>query len=115
MNPAKKDIKLSYNDVGAAVSFSSLNLDSADFSYDFDVSYDFFHYTKDLTMNHVGFSGEMAKLFEGFYVGSDLKFDHYNFKFILNQNTFFRSIPFSGKVRISGTLTLEHCSLLKGI
>jgi hypothetical protein len=94
--PVKKDVKLSYNDVGASVSFSSLNLDSVDFSYDFDISYDFFHYTKDMTMNHVGFSGEMAKLFEGFYVGSDLKFDHYRLSdsIYLKPKYIFRSIPF---------------------
>ena len=31
----------------ADASFASLNLDSADFSYDFDLSYDFFHDTKE--------------------------------------------------------------------
>ncbi|MFZ0280140.1 MAG: hypothetical protein WAL29_00715, partial [Bacteroidales bacterium] len=96
--PFKKDVRLGYNDIGAAASFSSLNLDSADFSYDFDISYDFFHNTRDRTMNHTGFSGEMAKLFEGFYVGSDLKFDHYKLsdslylkpKYIFSVNPFLR-------------------------
>jgi len=96
--PFRKDIKLSYNDIGAAASFSSLNLDSADFSYNFGISYDYFHNTKERTMNHLKFSGEMAKLFEGFYVGSDLKLDHYSLsdslylkpKYIFSVNPFVR-------------------------
>lgn len=96
--PVKKDVRLNYNDIGAAISFSSLNLDSAEFSYDFDISYDFFHNTRDYTMNHTAFSGEMAKLFEGFYVGSDLKLDHYSLsdsidlkpKYIFSVNPFVR-------------------------
>ncbi len=115
-DPAKKDVKLSYNDVGAAVSFSSLNLDSADFSYDFDVSYDFFHFTKDMTMNHVGFSGEMAKLFEGFYVGSDLKFDHYRLsdsiylkpKYIFSVNPFLRKSTDQWNFNLGALLAVER-------
>jgi len=82
--PIKKDVRLNYYDLGASATYSSLNLDSADFSYDFGLSYDFFHNTKDRTMNHIGFSGGMAKLFEGFYVGSGLNFDHYRLSDSLN-------------------------------
>lgn len=73
----KKDIKTGYYDVGAAASFSSLNLDSTDFSYNFGLAYDFFHNTKERTMNHVGFTGSMSRLYQGFYVGSGLNIDHY--------------------------------------
>ncbi|MBP7039056.1 MAG: hypothetical protein KBB30_09150, partial [Bacteroidales bacterium] len=38
----KKNIRLSYIDAGASLSFVSLNLDSADLSYDLGVSYDYF-------------------------------------------------------------------------
>ena len=37
-----KDIRLNYNNLGLNTSFASLNLDSTDFSYDFDVNYDIF-------------------------------------------------------------------------
>ncbi len=73
----KKDVKLGYFDIGADASFSSLNLDSTSFSYRFGIHYDYFHYASDMTMNHTGFSGTMSKLYEGFYVGARLGFDHY--------------------------------------
>ena len=38
----KKDIRLNYYDVGGKFSVASLNLDSADLSYDLGLSYDFF-------------------------------------------------------------------------
>ena len=73
----KKDIKLGYYDLGATASYSSLNLDSADFSYKFGISYDYFNNTKDRTINHFGFTGSMSKLYKGFYAGASLGFDHY--------------------------------------
>ena len=42
-SPAKKDIRLPYNNIGAKASFSSLTLDSTDFSYDFGVSFNYFY------------------------------------------------------------------------
>jgi len=75
----KKNIKLGYYDVGALASFSSLNLDSADLSYNFGLSYDFFRHTSEKTMHHIGFNGEMSRLYQGFYIGSELKIDHYRF------------------------------------
>ncbi|MBS1231898.1 MAG: hypothetical protein H6R35_736, partial [Bacteroidetes bacterium] len=73
----KKNIKLDYYDAGATASFSSLNLDSSDLSFDFGLAYDFFHNTRDRTMNHIGFKGSMSRLYQGFYVGSGIKIDHY--------------------------------------
>ncbi len=73
----KKDVKLGYWDIGVAASYSSLNLDSADFSYRFGINYDFFNNTSERTMNHIGFSGSMSKLYKGFYTGAVLRFDHY--------------------------------------
>lgn len=73
----KKDIKLNYYDAGGKVSYASLNLDSADLAYDFDLTYDFFHDIKERTMNHTGFGVAMSKLYKGFYIGGDMKIDHY--------------------------------------
>jgi hypothetical protein len=73
----KKNIKLNYYDVGGKFSLASLNLDSADLSYDLGLSYDFFHNTSERTMNHVGFAGKMSGIYQGFYVGSGLNIDHY--------------------------------------
>lgn len=114
--PFKKDVRLNYNDAGAALSFSSLNLDSAEFSYDFGISYDYFHNTKDRTMNHVGFSGEMAKLFKGFYAGSDLKFDHYGLsdslklkpKYIFSVNPFVRKSTEQWNFNLGFQLAVER-------
>ncbi len=75
--PIKKDIRLGYYDVGAGASFTSLNLDSTDISYDFNVSYDFFHNSKYRFLNHTTFTGTMAKQYEGFYVGSGIGYDLY--------------------------------------
>jgi hypothetical protein len=73
----KKYIKLDYYNLGGAFSLASLNLDSADLSYDLGISYDFFHNTRERTMNHIGFAGKMSRLYQGFYVGSGLNIDHY--------------------------------------
>jgi hypothetical protein len=94
----KKDIKTGFYDAGAAASFASLNLDSTDFSYDFGLAYDYYRNTQERAMNHVGFNGSMSKLYQGFYVGSDLKIDHYRFsesvgldsKYIFTLNPFIR-------------------------
>jgi hypothetical protein len=40
--PPKKDIRIAYNNIGAKVSFSSITLDSAAFSYDFNIVYNYF-------------------------------------------------------------------------
>jgi hypothetical protein len=80
----KKDIKLNYYDAGGKFSLASLNLDSADLSYDFGLSYDFFHNTSERKMNHIGFTGKMSGLYQGFYVGSALKIDHYKLSEILD-------------------------------
>ena len=94
----KKDIRLNYYDVGGKFSLASLNLDSADLSYDLGFSYDFFNNSSERNMNHVGFTGKMSGLYQGFYVGSALKIDHYKLsesldlkpKYILSLNPFVR-------------------------
>ncbi len=51
-SPDKKDIKLDYYNPGANLSFSSIDIDSTDFSWDFNVNYDFFFNTSDLYQHH---------------------------------------------------------------
>ncbi len=75
--PEKKDIRLGYNNLSADISYASLTLDSAKFSYDFDANYDFFFSTGDMFQHNAGLRGTMATLFKGFYAGSDLKLDFF--------------------------------------
>ena len=77
--PSKKDIRIPYNNIGAKTSFSSLNLDSTEFSYDFNLSFNYFTSAKNMYQRKVGFTGIMAKSYNGFYVGSGLSYDHYRF------------------------------------
>ncbi len=75
--PDKKDIRIPYNRIGAALSFTSLTLDSSDFSYDFDVDYSYFFSNRSLSQHNVGISGLMAKSYLDFYVGAGLGMDFY--------------------------------------
>lgn len=77
--PEKKDIKLGYNNLGAIVSFESLNLDSASFSYDFDLSYDFFYNATGRYQHNPGLTGIMAKKYKDFYIGAGLDFNYFGF------------------------------------
>ena len=52
-------------------------LDSAEFSYDFDVFYNYFYNAKNLFQHNVGFTGIMAKSFKGFNAGSGIGFEYY--------------------------------------
>jgi hypothetical protein len=73
----KKDIRLNYYNAGAQIGLASVKLDSSKFSYDFGLSYNFFHNTKTLYQHSFGLEGLMAKSFKGFYVGSGLGFDYF--------------------------------------
>ena len=77
-NPARKDIKMNYDNIGAKASYSSLNLDSADFIYDFDIYYNYFRQSEYLFQHNAGLDGIMAKSFKGFFVGAGISFEHYN-------------------------------------
>ena len=83
-SPTKKDIRIPYSNLGAKASLSSTTLDSTDFSYDFDFSFDHFSSSKNMYQNKVSISGMMSKLYQGFYVGSGLKYYHYQFSDILS-------------------------------
>jgi len=76
-SPEKKDIRLTYNNIGAKASLSSITLDSARLSYDFDLYYDYFFNTKNLYQHSAGVNGMMAKRYKGFYIGSGLSYDFY--------------------------------------
>ncbi len=73
----KKEIRLSYTNIGAKASLSSITLDSASFSYDFDIWYNYFFNGKNLFEHNFGFNGIMAKSYKGFYVGSEIDYDFY--------------------------------------
>ncbi|HKK42191.1 MAG TPA: hypothetical protein VJ963_07265 [Bacteroidales bacterium] len=77
-DPSKKEIKRDYNNAEARISLSSLNLDSADFSYDFDIAYNYFFTKDNISQNGFGLNGLMAKTYNGFYIGSGLLFDIYS-------------------------------------
>ncbi|MGD0756870.1 MAG: hypothetical protein ABR927_17620 [Bacteroidales bacterium] len=75
--PEKSDVRMRYNSLGAKASLASLTMDSASFSYKFDVYYNYFYNEKNLFEHSAGFSGMMAKSYEGLYVGSGISYDYY--------------------------------------
>ncbi len=76
-DPEKKDIRIGYNNIGGALSFTSVNLDSTDLSYDFDIDYSRFFNSRSLSQNNFGLAGSMAKMCRDFYIGSGLEMDFY--------------------------------------
>ncbi len=52
-------------------------MDSSRFAFEFNLGYDYFHDNQDLSRNKFRFSGEMAKVFKGFFAGAGLDFNHY--------------------------------------
>ena len=85
-SPSKKDIRLGYSNIGAKASLSSITLDSTTFSYDFDLYYNFFSNAKNLFEHSAGITGNMAKSYKGFYVGSGIGYDHYKLSDFLFTN-----------------------------
>jgi hypothetical protein len=77
-DPAKKEIRMGYNNFGASLSLASLTLDSANFSYDFDVNYNYFYNSTYCFQHNAGIAGTMSKTYKDFYVGSGLVFDFYS-------------------------------------
>ena len=72
-----KQIRMAYNNIGAKASLTSLNFDSTDFSYDFNIRYNFFYNTSNLYQHSAGISGKMAKSYMGLYMGSGISYDFY--------------------------------------
>jgi hypothetical protein len=83
-SPSKKEIRIPYNNLGGKVSLSSLTLDSTEFSYDFRLSFDYFTSEKNMFQRKFNISGMMAKSYEGFFIGSGLKYNHYGFSDFLS-------------------------------
>jgi hypothetical protein len=83
--PPKKDIKLNYLNAGAKIGLTSSALDSSSLVYNFGLSYNYFNNNGPLNTNssifqhNIGFAGQMAKLYKGFYIGSGLEYDYYSF------------------------------------
>ena len=83
-NPSKKEIRIPYTNFGTKAIFSSLNLDSTKFSYDFKLSYNYFSSSSDMFEHLVGFSGTMSKSYNELYIGSGISYDHYSFSDFLH-------------------------------
>jgi hypothetical protein len=83
-SPSKKDVRIPYNNFGAKASFSSTTLDSTEFSYDFNLGFNYFTSSQNMYQRKISFSGIMAKSFEEFYIGSGLKYIHYGFSDFLS-------------------------------
>lgn len=98
-SPTKKDIRLPYNNIGANARFSSINLDSTEFSYDFGMSFNYFTAAENLFQRKFSLTGEMSKSYNGFYVGSGLSFDHYRIpdSLLVNAKYVFALSPFVKK------------------
>ncbi len=75
--PEKKETKRGYGDIGATVSVSSTTMDSSRFAYDFNLGFDYLYDNYENSRNRFRFSGEMAKVFKGFFAGAGLDFKHF--------------------------------------
>jgi hypothetical protein len=97
--PDKSDVRMRYNNLGAKASLSSVTLDSTRFSYNFDVYYNYFYNEKNLFQHSTGFSGMMAKSFEGLYIGSGINYDYYRLpdSLLTNPKYIFSISPFIKK------------------
>ncbi len=82
--PDRKDIRLDYYNMGGGISYSSTTTDSSDFLYNFGIYYNYFNHKPKKSMNHIAFNGSLATLFEGFYLGSDIRLDSYTMSDTLN-------------------------------
>ncbi|MCE5347858.1 MAG: hypothetical protein LLG13_16445 [Bacteroidales bacterium] len=114
-SPSKKDVRLGYYNIGAKSSLYSTTLDSTEFSYDFDVFYNYFHSTKDLFQHNVGITGIMAKSFEGLYAGSGIGYEYYRLSdSIMTSPKYVASIsPFISKATDQWSFKLGAQALLE--
>lgn len=77
--PSNRETRLPYTSMGAKASFSSINLDSTEFSYDFHAAFNYFTSETKMSQRKVSVSGMMSKSYNEFYVGSGLNLDLYHF------------------------------------
>ncbi len=116
----KDSVRLGLLDFGGELSFASLNLDSAEFSYDFSAGYDHLINTVPgddrFSQGHLALGGSMARLFEGFYAGAEVSFDNYSFTDTVKQKSryVFSASPFIKKstdqwnFNLGATIALER-------
>lgn len=76
-SPEKDSVRMKYNNIGAKTSFSSTTLDSAELSYDVDLTYDYFHFVPNMFQHKVTLNGLFAKTIKGFYAGSGICYEQY--------------------------------------
>jgi len=113
--PVKKDIRLNYENIGGKAALTSINLDSASFSYKFDVMYNYFYNTKNFFQNSVRLEGMMSKSFNGLYIGSGIRYDYDKVNdFIIPDPKYIFSIsPFIKKRNDQWNFTLGFQALLE--
>jgi len=75
--PKNENIRTGNNNLSSDISFSSLNLDSTDFSYDFNAHYDLFFQGEKRYQHNTGLTGTMSKSHRGYYVGGKLDFGYF--------------------------------------
>jgi hypothetical protein len=75
--PDKKDIKLTYNNVGANIGLKSDRLDSTHLVYDIKAAYNFFSTERHYNQHNFNLSGELGESRKDFYIGSGFGFDVY--------------------------------------
>ncbi|MGQ9619765.1 MAG: hypothetical protein ACUVTX_02120 [Bacteroidales bacterium] len=75
--PLKKDIRLNYYSGEAITSVSSMNPDSSELAYDFNLGYNIYFSKKDFFQHNIIFTGSAAKEIKGFYASLGIEFDFY--------------------------------------
>jgi hypothetical protein len=119
-DPSKKDIKMNYINAGGKLSYSSIGLDSADFTYKFDFSYNYFRQSEYFFQHSAGIDGIMAKSYKGYYVGAAVSFKHYNnsdsvlinSKYIASINPFFKKKTDQWNFKLGFQALLDRESIL---
>ena len=112
----KKDIKLNYYDVGGNFSLHPLTLTQLTFLMILDLSYDYFPQFKRRKYESYGFFRKNVKAYQGFYVGSGLKIDHYRLsesidlkpKYILSLNPYVRKSTDQWNFNLGVSLSVEQ-------
>jgi hypothetical protein len=112
---AKKDIKLNYYNAGASMGLASSRIDSSVFSYNFNLGYHFFSSGTNYYQHNLGFTGEMAKNWNGFYAGARLDFNYYkpsdsislNSKYLASVTPFIKKSTNEWNLKLGMTILLD--------
>jgi len=76
-DPEKKDVRMGYNNLEAAMKLGSITLDSSDLAYDLNLKYNFFYNTPELYQHKASVTANATKTIKGFYAGSGLDANFY--------------------------------------